>query len=116
MNTFSNFSTFNGWRMPGSGTWVTRNSADNFYVDENGDLWVPCICVGTGSSGGIGDTGAAAGSIEIAASPVEPAVPAGAWEEAMLRREMAFERRMDEMLEIVRRLEQIHASELNSVS
>jgi len=35
-----------------------------YYIDCEGDLWVPCTCAGTGSTGG---TGAAAGSIEIAA-------------------------------------------------
>jgi len=55
MNTFSNNSTFNGWRLPGSGTWVTQDSADNFYVDENGDLWMPCVCgEGDGDGDGLG--------------------------------------------------------------
>jgi len=45
MNTFSNFSSLNGWALPGSGTWVEQdNPAEDFYVDDNGDLWVPCLC------------------------------------------------------------------------
>jgi len=44
MNTFSNFSTFNGCVLPGSGAWVTRGADGNFFVDDNGDLWVPCLC------------------------------------------------------------------------
>ena len=43
MNTTSNFSSVNGWCMPGSGTWVSQD-AEDFYIDENGDLWVPCLC------------------------------------------------------------------------
>lgn len=43
MNTFSNNSTMNGWPMPGSGTWATPG-LDSFFVDENGDLWLPCLC------------------------------------------------------------------------
>jgi hypothetical protein len=43
MNTFSNFSSVNGWCMPGSGTWVEQD-AEDFYVDENGDIWAPCFC------------------------------------------------------------------------
>ena len=59
MNTFSNNTTLNGWRVPGSGTWVTQdNPVDDFYVDEHGDLWVPCLCGEgegeTGSGGGLG--------------------------------------------------------------
>jgi len=56
MNTFSNFSTFNGCVLPGSGTWATQDTG-NFYVDENGDLWVPCFCDGTGATGATGSTG-----------------------------------------------------------
>lgn len=57
MNTFSNFSTFNGCVLPGSGTWVGQDTED-YYVDENGDLWVPCLCEGTGPTGPTGPTGA----------------------------------------------------------
>jgi len=57
MNTFSNFSTFNGCVLPGSGTWVSQDMED-YYVDENGDLWVPCFCDGTGPTGPTGSTGA----------------------------------------------------------
>jgi len=43
MNTTSNFSSVNGWCMPGSGTWVLQETGE-YYIDENGDLWVPCFC------------------------------------------------------------------------
>ena len=35
MTNFQGFNSLNGWVMPGSG---------DFFVDENGDLWVPCVC------------------------------------------------------------------------
>ena len=54
MNTTSNFSSVNGWCMPGSGTWVAQDTED-FYIDENGDLWVPCFC--DGEEGGEGEEG-----------------------------------------------------------
>jgi hypothetical protein len=43
MNTYSNFSSVNGWMLPGSGTWVSQEP-EEYYVDENGDVWVPCFC------------------------------------------------------------------------
>jgi len=55
MNTTSNFSSANGWCMPGSGTWVSQGVED-FYIDENGDLWVPCFC-DEASGNGEGDEG-----------------------------------------------------------
>lgn len=88
----------------------------NYYIDCAGDLWVPCNC---GCSGGTGSTGSTAG-IGVSTGPIGitgigPA-PMGAWEEAMLRREMAFDKRMNEVLDSVRRLEQLHAGELSSLS
>jgi len=50
MNTFSNFSSVNGWCMPGSGTWVSQDT-EEFYIDGNGDLWVPCFCDEEGGEG-----------------------------------------------------------------
>ena len=35
MTNFQSFNSLNGWVLPGSG---------DFFVDENGDLWVPCVC------------------------------------------------------------------------
>jgi len=87
MNTFSNFSSFNGCVLPGSGAWVTRDADGNFYVDENGDLWVPCLCGEgggeTGSTGGIGVTGS---------SLVEAAIPC---DETNLSRPARIEYTMD---------------------
>ena len=54
MNTTSNFSSVNGWCMPGSGTWVSQETGE-YYIDENGDLWVPCFC--DGEEGGEGEEG-----------------------------------------------------------
>ena len=79
MNTFSNFSTFNGCVLPGSGAWVTRDTDDNFYVDENGDLWVPCLRDGTGAAGSTGTTGVTGSALAEDAAPndetshIEPA-------------------------------------------
>jgi len=53
MNTFSNFSSVNGWAQPGSGTWVSQDPED-FYVDDNGDIWIPCLC-GEGDNNGDSD-------------------------------------------------------------
>ena len=43
MTTCTNFDSCNGWVMPGSGRRVSFGPEDCF-VDENGDLWVPCCC------------------------------------------------------------------------
>jgi len=43
MTTYTNFDSYNGWVMPGSGKRVSFGHED-CYVDENGDLWVPCAC------------------------------------------------------------------------
>ena len=43
MTTYHNFDSFNGWVLPGSGRQVSFGFEDCF-VDENGDLWVPCTC------------------------------------------------------------------------
>jgi len=102
----------------------------SYYIDCAGDLWVPCGCgcsgsTGTGGTGSTGSTGStsATGStagIGVSTGPIGitgtgPA-PMGAWEKAMLQREMAFDRRMNEVLDSVRRLEQLHADELSSLS
>jgi len=42
MTNFQSFNSCKGWRMPGSG---------DFFVDDNGDLWVPCVCGPSGSTG-----------------------------------------------------------------
>jgi len=55
MNTFSNFGSFNGRILPGSG-WGGGCCANMYYVDCDGNVWVPCVC---------GENGAAAGSGEI---------------------------------------------------
>ncbi|MDR2687452.1 MAG: hypothetical protein LBB75_06845 [Oscillospiraceae bacterium] len=69
MNTFSNFSSVNGWMLPGSGAWAARDTED-FYVDENGDLWVPCFC-------GEGETGSTGGSPGPAEGPPPAEAAAG---------------------------------------
>jgi len=43
MITYSNFDSCNGWIMPGSGRQVSYGPED-YFMDENGDLWVPCQC------------------------------------------------------------------------
>ena len=57
MNTFSNFGSVNGRMLPGSG-WG-GGGGDMFYVDCNGDVWVPCVCGAEGGPGadGAGETG-----------------------------------------------------------
>ena len=56
MTNFQSFNSHNGWMMPGSG---------EFFIDECGDLWVPCLC------GRCNGDGIAAGSetIESVESP-----------------------------------------------
>jgi len=58
MTNFQSFNSCNGWTMPGSG---------DFFVDDNGDLWVPCVC-GRGDEDG---TPPAAGSEPIPEPPQE---------------------------------------------
>ena len=44
----------------------------SYYIDCNGDLWVPCSCGcsgGTGSTGGTGATGST-GSVGIGTGPI----------------------------------------------
>ena len=55
MNSFSNFSSVNGWLLPGSGAWASQ-SPELFYVDCEGNLWVPCTCGCTGATGGTGSS------------------------------------------------------------
>jgi len=43
MTINNQFDSFNGWVMPGSGRFVQFDETQ-CYVDENGDLWVPCSC------------------------------------------------------------------------
>ena len=43
MTTFNNFDSFNGWILPGTGRRV-QFGPEECFVDENGDLWVPCDC------------------------------------------------------------------------
>ena len=43
MTTWHNFDSFNGWVLPSSGRHVSFGH-ENCYIDENGDLWVPCDC------------------------------------------------------------------------
>ena len=43
MTTYSNYESQNGWVMPGSGRRVEFGPED-WYVDEDGDIWVPCAC------------------------------------------------------------------------
>jgi len=75
MNTSSNFTTVNGWCLPGSGTWVAQDTED-FYVDCNGDLWVPCFCDGEEEDGeGLGraaEAQAPAAAKEKSTEPPEP--------------------------------------------
>ena len=48
MTTYTNFDSFNGWVMPGSGKQVFFDGQD-YYIDENGDIWVPCFDCQTGT-------------------------------------------------------------------
>ena len=43
VTTWHNFDSFNGWVLPSSGRQVSFDMED-CYVDENGDVWVPCDC------------------------------------------------------------------------
>ena len=60
MNTFSNFGSFNGRILPGTG-WGHCGGCgpDMYFVDCNGDVWVPCVCGETASTSGEtgGETG-----------------------------------------------------------
>ena len=103
-----------------------------YYVDCRGDLWVPCNC-GCGNRGGEEIEGAAAGrAVNNAASAAgrrdaardydlrreyggERICRASKAEEAMLQREMARDQMMDNILETVKRLEQLHERELNQL-
>jgi len=60
MTGFQSFNSLNGWVMPGSG---------DFFVDECGDLWVPCVC---NCCNGEGDDDTAAGSGSIETESVAP--------------------------------------------
>ena len=42
MTTYSNFDSWNGWILPGSGRQVVYDYED-CWMDENGDIWVPCF-------------------------------------------------------------------------
>jgi len=41
MTTYNNFESQNGWIMPGTGRQLLFGPED-YFVDENGDIWVPC--------------------------------------------------------------------------
>jgi len=71
MNTTSNFTTVNGWCLPGSGTWVAQDTED-FYVDCNGDLWMPCFCDGEEDDEGLGRAGEAEAQSAAEEQEVEP--------------------------------------------
>lgn len=81
MNTFSNFSSVNGWMLPGSGSWASQGTED-FYVDDNGDLWVPCFCDeedGEGRAAGLEEPEGAVEEASEAQEPIEePEAPAPA--------------------------------------
>jgi len=47
MTTNSNFDSWNGWMMPGSGRYMVFDS-EEYWMDENGDIWVPCFGCATG--------------------------------------------------------------------
>ncbi|MDR0531431.1 MAG: hypothetical protein LBG83_05135 [Oscillospiraceae bacterium] len=47
MNSYQNFSTYNGFLLPGSGGGFY---GDNFFVDADGCAWVPCCCDSTGTT------------------------------------------------------------------
>ena len=50
MNTFNNFGSVNGRILPGSGRGGCGcGSADMFYMDCNGEVWVPCVCGAEGT-------------------------------------------------------------------
>ena len=63
MNTFSNFGSFNGRMLPGSGWGEWGGGPDMYFVDCNGEVWIPCVCGEngdeTGATGAIEATGAA---------------------------------------------------------
>ena len=93
-----------------------------YYVDCEGNLWVPCSC---GRGGGIGEGSA---SIETAHANVrreareraEPCVrrdyecirPASESERTMLHREQDLEKLLNEALEAIKRLERLHERDL----
>ena len=64
MNTFSNFGSMNGRMLPGSGWGGCGCGPDMFYVDCNGEVWVPCVCGATDPVGSAGGTGATGGTGE----------------------------------------------------
>jgi len=51
MTSYNNFESQNGWIMPGTGRQLLFGPED-YYVDENGDIWVPCW--GCACAGGTG--------------------------------------------------------------
>jgi len=43
MTTYNNFDSFNGRVLPSTGRHVSFG-IEECYIDENGDLWMPCEC------------------------------------------------------------------------
>jgi len=77
MNTFSNFGSFNGRIMPGSGWggfggcgWGGSCCTDMSFLDCDGNVWAPCVCRENGGEEGEGgdeegEGAAGSGGIEI---------------------------------------------------
>ena len=81
-----------------------------YYIDCEGNLWVPCNCRCSGGNG------AAAGSAALPQvrytdscekREFECIRPASESEKNMLSREQAMENRLEEALEAIKRLEQL---------
>ena len=93
-----------------------------YYIDCEGNLWVPCSC---GRGGGIGEGSAGIETACVngrreARERAEPCVrrdvecirPASESEKTMLRREQDLEKLLCEALEAIKRLERLHAKDL----
>jgi hypothetical protein len=86
-----------------------------YYIDCEGNLWVPCSCRCNGGNG----NGAAEGSATLpqvrytdSCEKRECIRPASESEKAMLHKEQALERLIIETREAVKRLEKLHEREL----
>ena len=97
-----------------------------YYVDCEGNLWVPCNC-GCGGGNGYADIAYVNGRREYAGRAVERGYlardscvrrdyecirPASESEKVALHREQDFEKLFEEALEAIKRLEKLHEGDL----
>ena len=82
-----------------------------YYIDCEGNLWVPCSCRCNGAAAGSA-TLPQVRYTDCEKKPYECIRPASESEKAMLHKEQALERLIIETCEAVKRLEKLHEREL----